>query len=440
MALAPPSNFLRLKYRPKAIQPQLDEDTAGFGTTHSVAKKTKPEEEDELAELRALRFRPAIMFPGHTQNRRVEQSIESDDLKYRSETKPTLFERVEIQKILLKKQLREELQESRRLERKEQLRQRLAEVMANSRTLTEEEIAKAEKDAAFTVVEEESKNDDAEDPEKQQQKAQQQAGAGMTQEEMALTSLTEADLALMDPEELAEYKETCLELKEKRLLRTRHPVLYHRPVSAFQRRSLALKLFVNFGKREREMTEILPWLIIGRVEPSRSMYGLAKLGVTHILNVTEEEPNLFPLQFVYLKLPVGDNMEANIGALFPQALAFFKRVEQKRGKIYVHCSAGISRAPTMAIAYLVAVRKIALRDAYSYVCNRRPICGINDHFLFQLAELEIAQGLGSSVTNHKDWMFYEFNRLRADIEESRNYKGIFFTALEIYRKRDDDEI
>ena len=39
MALAPPSNFLRLKYRPKAIQPQLDEDTAGFGTTHSVAKE-----------------------------------------------------------------------------------------------------------------------------------------------------------------------------------------------------------------------------------------------------------------------------------------------------------------------------------------------------------------------------------------------------------------
>jgi len=435
MALAPPSNFVRLKYRPKAIQPVLDESQAEFNTTHSLAKKVKPEEEDELAELRALRFRPAIMFPGHTQNKRVEQSVVSDDLAYRSATKPTIFERVELQKVLVKKQLREEQQEARRMERKEELRQRLAIVMAQSKSLTDEDVKNAQRDTnqAGNDGDEETKNDEL-------NMQQQQGGSGMTQEELALTSLTENDLALMDEEELAEYKATCLELKEKRLLRTRSPAVFHRPVSSYDRRMLALKLFFNIGKREREMTEILPWIYVGRVEPARSMYGLAKLGFTHIMNVTEEEPNLFPLQFVYLKLPVRDEMEANIGELFPQALEFFKRVEQKRGKLYIHCSAGISRAPTMAIAYLIANRKIPLKDAYSYVCNRRPLVGINNHFLFQLAELELAQGLGSSVTNHKDWMFYEFNRIRAEIERTRSHKGLFPTTLELYRKREDDDI
>jgi len=437
MALAPPSNFVRLKYRPKPVHPELDEGQADYGATHSVAKKVKPEEVDDLAELRELRFRPAIMFPGHTQNKRVESTVVSDDKTYRSEMKPTLFERVEQQKVLLKKQLREEEQEIRRMERKEELRQRLAKVLAESVALSPEEIEKArmetEKNKGSDGEDGESKDDDA-------NLAKEQIGSGMTQEEMALTSLNENDLALMDPEELADYRETCLELKEKRVLRARNPVVYHRVESAYYRRMLALKLFFGFGKQEREMTEILPWMLLGRVEPAQNMYGLTKLGVTHILNVTKEEPNLFPLQFVYLKVPVRDEMEENIGEFFQQAIEFFKRVESKRGKIYIHCSAGISRAPTMAIVYLIALRNISLNDAYAYVKARRPLIQINDHFLFQLAELEIAQGHGSSVTNHKDFMFYEFNRIRSDIEEIRSHNGLFFTTLSLYRKREDDDI
>jgi hypothetical protein len=65
-AVVAPSNFLRLKYRPKPLHPELDENEAVYDTSHSIAKKVKPVLGDELAELRALRFRPAVMFPGHT--------------------------------------------------------------------------------------------------------------------------------------------------------------------------------------------------------------------------------------------------------------------------------------------------------------------------------------------------------------------------------------
>lgn len=435
MAAVAPSNFLRLKYRPPPVHPELNEEEAEYDKSHSIAKKTRVEEEDELAELRALRFRPAIMFPGNTQNKRVEAEIVSDDVAYRKEVKPTLFERVELQKALVKKQLREEQNEARKLEQKEQLRQRLAQLVSGSASLSPEEMERVRKD-------EEAKNrasksaDDGE--EGKQESGDGTEGAGLGADELALSSLNENDFALMDPDEIAEVKSTLLELKEKRLLRTRQPWMYHTPVSTFQRRKLALKLALNVGKRGREMTEILPWLLLGKVEPARNMYGLAKLGVTHILNVTDDEPNLFPMQFVYLKLAVRDEDDANIGELIPQALELFKRVESKRGKVYVHCSAGVSRAPTMVIAYLVADRQISLRDAWTYVVNRRPTLQINSHFMFQLAELELAQGKGSSVTNHKEWMFYEFNRLRADIAETRHHNGLLSTSLELYRKREDE--
>jgi len=52
-AVVAPSNFLRLKYRPKPLHPELDENEAVYDTSHSIAKKVKPVLGDELAELRA---------------------------------------------------------------------------------------------------------------------------------------------------------------------------------------------------------------------------------------------------------------------------------------------------------------------------------------------------------------------------------------------------
>ena len=440
-AVVAPSNFLRLKYRPKPLHPELDENEAVYDTSHSIAKKVKPVLGDELAELRALRFRPAVMFPGHTQNKRVEKSIMSDDETYRKETKPTLFERVELQKMYVKKQIREEEAELRRMEQREKVRQKLALVVAEAMGGGGQD---GDLEEARRHAEEEARGEDGDGDEegKQEKEASKKEmnAAGMSAEEMALSSISEADMEVMDPEDVAELKATLLDLKEKRLLRSRQPWTYHIPVTTYRRRSLALKLYLNVGERAKEMTEVLPWLLMGRVELSRNMYGLAKLGVTHILNATDDEPNNFPMQFVYLKLPVRDDTYANIGELFPQAIEFFQRVESKKGKIYVHCTAGISRAPSMVLAYLVAERKIALRDAHDYLLSIRPIIAINDHFLFQLAELELEQGEGSSVTHTKTWMFYEFNRIRSDIDKIRPHVGLLKTTLALWRKREDGDI
>ena len=127
---------------------------------------------------------------------------------------------------------------------------------------------------------------------------------------------------------------------------------------------------------------------------------------------------------------------------FAQALGFFERVERKRGRVYVHCTAGASRAATMVLVYLVANRKISLADAYHYVQARRPIVMITDHFMFQLAQLELKQEQGCSVLFHKDWRFYEFNMIKADIDPKKEFRepwGVFETTLVLNRKRQDDD-
>lgn len=55
----------------------------------------------------------------------------------------------------------------------------------------------------------------------------------------------------------------------------------------------------------------------------------------------------------------------------------------------MHCAEGASRAPTAVMAYLVSIKGIPLADAYDHISILRPIIVPNQHFLFELAQLEV---------------------------------------------------
>jgi protein-tyrosine phosphatase len=43
-------------------------------------------------------------------------------------------------------------------------------------------------------------------------------------------------------------------------------------------------------------------------------------------------------------------------------------------KVYLHCTAGINRSPTVAAAYLIRARGCSAREAYEFVTARRHCC------------------------------------------------------------------
>ena len=61
-----------------------------------------------------------------------------------------------------------------------------------------------------------------------------------------------------------------------------------------------------------------------------------------------------------MKIPVKDSVEAKLDIFFDEAREFFDRVERCKGKVFVHCMAGVSRAPTIVMSYLVSVKRISL--------------------------------------------------------------------------------
>lgn len=100
--------------------------------------------------------------------------------------------------------------------------------------------------------------------------------------------------------------------------------------------------------------------------------------------------------------------------------------------------AGISRAPTMVIAWLVRWKNIPLFDAYSFVRKRRSVVDPNPGFMLQLALYELELGKGSSVKHREEWNSYAFNMMKVDEDNvmyTRRYQGVFFTTLRLYRKQ-----
>ena len=63
-------------------------------------------------------------------------------------------------------------------------------------------------------------------------------------------------------------------------------------------------------------------------------------------------------------------------------------VRRAGGKILVHCEAGISRSPTICMAYLMKTKKLRLEEAFDYIKQRRSLISPNFGFMGQLLQYE----------------------------------------------------
>lgn len=64
------------------------------------------------------------------------------------------------------------------------------------------------------------------------------------------------------------------------------------------------------------------------------------------------------------------------------------QVKQSGGKVLVHCEAGISRSPTICIAYIMRTQKLRLNEAFEIIKQRRSVISPNFSFMGQLLQFE----------------------------------------------------
>ncbi|NWI16617.1 DUS5 phosphatase, partial [Crypturellus soui] len=134
--------------------------------------------------------------------------------------------------------------------------------------------------------------------------------------------------------------------------------------------------------------EILPFLYLGSAYHASKCEFLANLHITALLNVSRRSSKPFTDQYCYKWIPVEDSHAADISSHFQEAIDFIDCVRRAGGKILVHCEAGISRSPTICMAYLMKTKRLRLEEAFDYVKQRRSLVSPNFSFMGQLLQYE----------------------------------------------------
>ncbi|XP_051883677.1 dual specificity protein phosphatase 5 [Pristis pectinata] len=134
--------------------------------------------------------------------------------------------------------------------------------------------------------------------------------------------------------------------------------------------------------------EILPFLYLGSAYHASRPDFLEDLHITALLNVSRNCAEYFKSNYLYKFIPVEDSASADISSHFQEAIDFIDHVRHTGGKVLVHCEAGISRSPTICLAYLMKSKQLRLEEAFDYIKERRSTISPNFGFMNQLLHYE----------------------------------------------------
>lgn len=141
------------------------------------------------------------------------------------------------------------------------------------------------------------------------------------------------------------------------------------------------------------------FLFLGGEDSARSEHVLRSLEISHVVNMcaeiavgTKEESfgaggkRKKRKEVERLHCPCEDVATESIMPHLHRACEFIESARAQGGRVLVHCAMGISRSPTVVIAWLMKSRGWSVQQAIGHVKHRRPQIKPNAGFIGQLEE------------------------------------------------------
>jgi predicted protein tyrosine phosphatase len=134
------------------------------------------------------------------------------------------------------------------------------------------------------------------------------------------------------------------------------------------------EFFMRFltGAPIQRLSQITPQLHISGQHQGRGWKTLSQRGITAMINMRTEfddqTAGIAPPRYMHLKII--DNTPPTLEHLQAGSDFIAQEITQG-GKVYIHCAAGVGRAPTMAAAYLVSTGRLPA-DAWAQIRKVRP--------------------------------------------------------------------
>ncbi|KAL6785276.1 hypothetical protein ACKKBG_A03170 [Auxenochlorella protothecoides x Auxenochlorella symbiontica] len=134
---------------------------------------------------------------------------------------------------------------------------------------------------------------------------------------------------------------------------------------------------------------LLPGLYLSDAVGASSMHTLRHLGITHILNATEDL--LGPdegLGAAWIRCALRDVEEEDITPHIEAATAFIDGARAGGGRVLVHCHAGRSRSCSLILAWMMQSQGWSLRQGMRFLTRLRPEAAPNAGYMAALLRLE----------------------------------------------------
>ena len=155
-------------------------------------------------------------------------------------------------------------------------------------------------------------------------------------------------------------------------------------------------------KRAMDITWVTERIAVGGgIWNAENMAAVAKEGITHIIDMQiefDDTPLAKEQGIEVLWNPTDDDFEPKPAELFERGVEFAERVlEEADTKLFVHCAAGVHRAPTMTLALLGSLGW-EIEEAMTLIQERRPVADFADVYVRSVERFLEGRDFSTEVT------------------------------------------
>ena len=138
------------------------------------------------------------------------------------------------------------------------------------------------------------------------------------------------------------------------------------------------------------LSEVLPRIWIGDKGVVYDARMLRAVSATHILNCAVELSYTYPCELAEQhKIPMIDDDDPLAPKQIREAADKIQKwMENPYSVVIVHCAAGVSRSPTVVLAWMIIYLGMSLETAYSTIQRHRSFIQPNDFYMRLLKELD----------------------------------------------------
>ncbi|MGB8064792.1 MAG: dual specificity protein phosphatase [Candidatus Sulfotelmatobacter sp.] len=132
----------------------------------------------------------------------------------------------------------------------------------------------------------------------------------------------------------------------------------------------------------------------GGIWSAENMAAVARAGITHIIDMQiefDDTPLAEKHGIEVLWNPTDDDFEEKPAALFRRGVEFAESALERDGKVYIHCAAGVHRAPMMTLAVLGSMGW-TIEDAMEMIQGKRPAADFAEVYVQSVERFLDAEG------------------------------------------------